>query len=99
MAFILPHSITLPGGYRIQIKYIPAKKIKFGGQSAYGWWESDSRRIFINKDEPIWMQIHILGHELIHAANDYAHWLEETIVTPMKIEVGETLDALDEDDE
>lgn len=66
---------------------------------AFGWWDSNTRKITINKDEPKWVQIRTLGHELVHAANDYSHWLEQNVVSPMQIEAGETVLALEEDDE
>ena len=35
-----------------------------------------------------------LAHEILHAASDYEHWVEETVARPLEVEMGRTAAAL-----
>jgi len=97
-----PRTIKLPGGYAIKIVYWSKRKIanalsldgSLHDKDLLGFWDVGYDRIVINNSEPLWVQIKTLGHELVHAAHDYNHWLEQKFVDPIMQEVGET--ALDE---
>lgn len=81
-----PQALTLPGGYRIEVRYT-----RKGVDGVYGFWESDRRRITINAREPLWQQAYAFAHELQHALVDYQHWINEYVVDPMKEEAETTL--------
>ena len=91
-----PSQLTLWGGFKIPIVYWSNRKMRkelardptMSKQDLLGFW--DGEKIVINKDEPVWDQIETLGHELVHATHDYAHWLKQHYVNPMKAEAGET---------
>jgi hypothetical protein len=94
-----PHSFTLPGGWKRPIYFWSKRKMKhenrndptFGPKDLSGYW--DGEKIVINSSEPVWVQIEVLGHELLHATHDYALWLRQNYVDPIKQEAGETLMA------
>ena len=91
----LPRVIRLPGGFTITVKQRKCP-------DSHGYWSEYSITrgtgiLVINKDDDLADKWHYLGHEFIHAANDYAHFLDQTIVRPLQIEMGETLHALEED--
>lgn len=94
-----PRKVTLPGGYKIPVKYWSDRKIKANlttsgeslllGKDLHGFW--DGQKIVINSSDPIWDQADTFAHELLHAVHDYGHWLKETVVGPMMGEAGETI--------
>ena len=92
-----PHSITLPGGFRIPIVYWSARKMAaaqkrdptMAKQDLLGYW--DGQRIVIGSNEPLWVQIEVLGHEVLHAVHDWAIYLKQAYVDPIQSEAGETL--------
>ena len=98
-----PHAFTLPGGYKRPIVYWSRRKIdaakrtdpSMGATDLLGYW--DGERIVINSSEPRWVQIEVLGHELVHAVHDYGLWLKQTYADPIKQEAGET--ALEDQDD
>lgn len=91
----LPRIIKFPGGFIIEVKIC-----KLPG--AWGYWdysiEAGCGIIKINKNASLPRKWWALGHELGHAAEDYAHWLQETIVKPLEIEMGRTAAELRGDD-
>jgi len=99
-----PHSITLPGGFRIPIVYWSARKMAsvkrrdptLAKQDLLGYW--DGARIVINDSEPCWMQIKVLAHEMVHAVHDWSLYLEQAFVEPIKMEVEESVVHLREDE-
>lgn len=92
-----PRQVTLPGGYLVPIVYWSARRMgrekardsSMDTKDLLGYW--DGERIVINADEPLWIQIETLGHELVHATHDYALWLKQTYADPIKQEAGQTL--------
>lgn len=102
-----PHSIWLPGGFQITVVYWSAKRISrsvsgdgsLADKDLFGYWETGTNRIVLNKDEPLWQQIETFGHEMVHAINDYSHWLKQKYSDPIMAEAGETAleDGADED--
>jgi Zn-dependent peptidase ImmA (M78 family) len=97
--------VTFPGGYVVSILYWSDRKVKASLQSdssfdnvdLSGYWDVGKQRIVINSSEPLWVQIEVLGHELVHAVHDYASWLKQAYAEPIQQEAGET--ALDEMEE
>lgn len=64
--------------------------------SVMGFW--DGEKIVVNSSEPVWQQIEVTGHEIVHAAHDYALWLKQSFADPIKMECGESaMDLADED--
>jgi len=101
-----PSAIKLPGGFTIRIVYWSSRKIastlaldgSLHDKDLLGFWDVGCNRIVINSSEPLWIQIKTLGHELVHAAHDYNHWLEQAYIDPIMEEVGETAwDELEDD--
>ena len=99
-----PNVVTLPGGFRIPVVYWSDRRMKralandpsMASRDLYGFW--DGTKIVINSSEPLWTQVYTFGHELVHAVHDYAHWLNEAVVDPMKGEAGETIVDVEEED-
>jgi len=101
-----PAEVVLPGGFRIKAVYWSGKKIKAGlsgdeslhGKDLLGFWDIGAKHIVINRDEPLWVQAETFGHEMIHAVNDYHHWLTQNVVEPIKQEAVRTMqDELEEE--
>lgn len=98
-----PRKVVLPGGYLIPVVYWSVRKMgaekkrdpTMDPKDLLGYW--DGVKIVINSSEPLWMQIEVLGHELVHATHDYALWLKQTYADPIKQEAGETLMDLGEE--
>lgn len=93
-----PKSFTLPGGFRVPISYLTRRQIiarspkdasPLSAQDVMGFW--DGKRIVICTDEPLWRQIEVLGHEVVHATHDYALWLQQAYAEPIKQECVETI--------
>lgn len=60
-----------------------------GKQDLLGYW--DGKRIVINSSEPLWVQIEVLGHEVLHAVHDWSIFLKHVYADPIMCEAGETL--------
>lgn len=92
----LPRIIRLPGGFIIHVKQKPLK-------NEHGYFTYDIKAavgtIWINSNDDLSRKFRTMGHELVHAANDYEHWVTETISRPLEIEMGETIQALDDSDD
>lgn len=92
--------LTLPGGFRISITYRTEKQCRrSAGMGVYGYWEQGTNggKIILNRDAPIWRQTKTFGHELVHAINDYSHWLDRQ-ADFLKEEGEKTLRDLAEED-
>lgn len=91
----LPRVLRLPGGFVIHVKQKPLK-------DEHGYFEYSIKTgvgvIWLNSQDDLSRKWRTWAHEMIHAANDYEHWVTETISRPLEIEMGETLMDLDDDD-
>jgi Zn-dependent peptidase ImmA (M78 family) len=89
--------VIFPGGYVVPVVYWSRKKIKaamktdptFEKKDLMGYW--DGNRIVINSSEPLWVQIEVFGHELVHTVHDYSLWLKQAYADKVKQEAGETV--------
>lgn len=61
----------------------------FGKKDLMGYW--DGNRIVINTSEPLWVQVEVFGHELLHAVHDYSLWLKQAYSDKIKQEAGESV--------
>lgn len=88
----LPKTIKWPGGFTIQVKQ--TKKIH-----EYGHWvgEHAGGTIRLKEDEDLPRKWRTLAHELVHAAIDYHHYIEEEVARPVEIEMGQTMAALEDE--
>jgi Zn-dependent peptidase ImmA (M78 family) len=97
----LPASqLTLPGGFRIEVRYRTDKQCrKEAGTAVWGYWAraSNGGYIVINKNGPLWRQMKTFGHELVHAVHDYALWLDQQ-ADHLQREAAETEKLLKEED-
>ena len=99
-----PHSITLPGGFRVPIIYWSDRRMKaaqrndptMAQKDLNGYWDGD--KIVINADTPLWTQVRVLGHEMTHAVHDYEIFLEQKYADPIKQEAGETAMDMGDDE-
>jgi hypothetical protein len=91
----LPRTIKLPGGFTVEVK-----QCRLTG--AWGHWnyslEANCGIIKINKKSDLARKWWTLAHEMGHVAEDYEHWVIETIVKPLQIEMGRSAADLREDD-
>lgn len=84
----LPRVIRLPGGFVIEVKKtrMPANE--------YGDWgyslEARCGIIRISKKADLARQWRTLAHEMLHAATDYEHFVEEMVARPLETEMGRT---------
>ncbi len=70
----LPRTITLPYGYVVKIRTVPAGECKEeDGKVLDGWWDEDTHTIFIKRTLGAARRRYILGHEFQHAALDWIH--------------------------
>lgn len=70
----LPRTIPLPWGYTVKVKLVPAGQCKEeDGNLLEGWWDPDTRTIFIKKTLPLGRRRYMLGHEFHHAVLDWIH--------------------------
>lgn len=94
MKYRLPKIIKFPFGFTVTIE---RKNIE-----EHGLWYYDlsgKGKIILNKKDSLPVQYNVLAHELIHAANDFQHWVAIKVTTPMEIEMGESISALEEEEE
>ena len=91
----LPRIIRLPGGFVIEVK-----KGRLPGE--FGSWdysmELNAGIIKINGKADVARQWRTLAHELLHAASDYEHWVEETIARPLETVISQTAAELRDDE-
>ena len=70
----IPKYVSLPFGYRITIVLLKAAGFEmFGTQDCDGFWNCDTKTIYIRKSLPITRRRYILAHELGHAWLDWQH--------------------------
>jgi len=88
-----PTRVALPGGFVVPIVYRSHARVnalRLGrvsrGRTRCGYW--DGERIVVNRDVPLWVQVEVIGHELLHAVHDYSLWLRDRYVDAMKEEAG-----------
>lgn len=95
-----PTQVTLPGGFCIRVLYKTDRQIKASGLDAWGYWEMahNGGKIILNKDAPNWRQLKTFGHEMVHATNDYAHWLDH-LAGLLEYEALDTAKVLEEEEE
>lgn len=71
----LPRRLTLPFGYTITFRYCTAAEMKAHEvDDSDGYWDSDTRTIYLRRRLPVKRLRYIIGHELDHAINDYRHY-------------------------
>lgn len=92
----LPRIIRLPGGFVIEVKKtrLPADE--------WGSWmyslEAKLGVIKISNKADLPRQWRTLAHELLHAATDYEHFIEEAVARPLETEMGRTMQELSDED-
>ena len=72
----LPTRIHLPFGYVVKVKQITVPEMRVfadGGPDLDGCWIAGERTIYVLRNLPIRRKRYILGHEVIHAVNDWLH--------------------------
>lgn len=83
----LPRIIRLPGGFIIEVK-----QRRLSG--SWGTWNYDMNTgvgvIEINSKADLARKWRTLAHELLHAAGDYEHWVEEMKARPIEVAMGQT---------
>ena len=95
----LPHSIRLPFGFVIPIRYrTQAQMVKIGLGSCHGAWDAGERAIYVCRDDHVAEQAETIAHELLHAANDYRHWVDQCIRIPLQMQSAETAMELSSDE-
>lgn len=78
----IPRWVRLPFGYTVRVEQITlaALKERCGGDT-WGYWDDDTRTIYIAKNAPIAKKRWTLAHELGHAWLDWQHLHAELGVT------------------
>ena len=72
----LPTRIHLPFGYTVLVKQITDAEMILhdeDGELQDGLWDVELRTIFVRRSLPLTRRKYILGHEILHAVNDWVH--------------------------
>ncbi len=76
---VIPHRVHLPFGYIVAIRQITDTEMDEmieaddAGEPADGYWNPDTRIIYLRKRLPMRRRRYILAHEMAHAVNDWLH--------------------------
>jgi hypothetical protein len=75
---ILPRTLTLPGGYRIRIRYVPKRELMDPrtGEASDGEWDVGTMTLRLRRGIPKRRALYVFAHELVHAVHDYSHHLQ-----------------------
>lgn len=72
----LPKRLSFPFGYVVTFRYLSASQMKTHEASELdGYWDSDTRTIYVRRRLQAKRLRYIIGHEMDHAINDYRHHL------------------------
>lgn len=96
-----PRKIIFPGGYVVPIVFWSKRAVRKAMDpksetDLMGYW--DGKQIVINRDQPLYTQIETLGHEVVHAAHDWALWYKLEFADHIKQEMGESYMAMSEEE-
>lgn len=73
----LPSRVVLPFGYVVLVKEVSDQEMRIEAEDNEdfpdGLFDSETRTIFIRKDQAHGRKKYILSHELIHAVADFQH--------------------------
>lgn len=70
----LPKTISLPYGYVVKIRLVPAGECKEeNGRLLDGWWDDEVKTIYIKRTLTPARKRYQMGHELQHAVLDWIH--------------------------
>jgi Zn-dependent peptidase ImmA (M78 family) len=82
----VPVSLTLPYGYRIQIRLVTDSEMLQAldeednkAELVDGLWDSEARLILIRKSLAKARQIRVFAHELHHALADWEHAISDEL--------------------
>ena len=69
----IPRKIFLPWGWEILVKQVSDKQMAddLGADDCDGLWDVDEKIIYIRKSQSLSNRVDTLGHEVIHAVNDW----------------------------
>ena len=76
----MPKRVVLPFGYIISIKQITNAEMDVmletdeAGEPCDGYWDSDSRTLYVLEKLLNKRKRYIVAHEMIHVVNDWMHW-------------------------
>lgn len=74
----LPRTIVFPFGYTIRFRYATAAEMKaHDAEELDGFWDADSRTIYVRKRLPAKRLRYMIGHEIDHAVNDWRHRMQD----------------------
>lgn len=74
----VPKRVRFPFGYTVKVvQKTLAELEKDCGSPVYGYWDGDTRTIYIGKDLPAAKRRYALLHELRHAWVDFEHLYAE----------------------
>lgn len=72
----LPKRLVFPFGYVVAFKFLTAAEMKLHEAAELdGYWDPDSRTIYLRRRLPVKRLRYMVGHEMDHAINDYRHHL------------------------
>ena len=70
----LPRTLVFPFGYKIKLKFCTAAELKAeDAEDLDGYWDVDTRTIFLRRRLPAKRLRYLLVHEMQHALTDYFH--------------------------
>lgn len=69
----IPHTISLPFGYRVTVKQIDDSIMNELVITSDSYWNDETLTIFIRKRLPFKRRVYLLAHELGHAWLDWQH--------------------------
>lgn len=75
-AYHLPRKIVLPFDYSVKVKLATPTQCRTTDASqgeVYGWWDPDTKTIYIRKTLKPAQKRYILAHEMQHAILDWMH--------------------------
>ena len=72
----LPKRLVLPFGYVVTFKFLSAAQMRAEDAAELdGYWDPDTRTIYLRRQLPAKRLRYMVGHEMDHAINDYRHHL------------------------
>jgi len=72
----IPSVVHFPFGYQVKVKQgSQAELDKVLGVKADGGWRVDLQTLYLLKTLDRSRKLRIFAHELVHALNDWTHWL------------------------
>lgn len=80
----IPGRIRLPFGYTVKVVQMPPKELLFFAQmNVEGWWDAETRTIYLDKSMPVRRKRYVLIHELQHVMVDFMGWAGDVaLMTP-----------------